>query len=274
MPFADLGAIRLYYEASGEGTPTILIPGWTLNTHLWDGVETSLGSVLKVIKYDVRGAGQSISDPSLEYSRAADIEDLAAFMDHLRLERAHLVGHSKGARIACMFSMLYPHKVLSVTAIGSAEPHGVLEGARSFRPIAQAWVIKARDMAAKEGIPAALTYLAQSKLFGRLRTSVEGVRRLHRAMEGYAGADLISLTPRREIDLSHLAPKLTMPVQFVVGDEDPFLPECRYAHSLIPGSDLVILRGSGHMVTIEKPDVVAAQILQFIASTSPIAAMD
>ena len=269
MPILSLGQVNLFYETSGTGPPVVMIPGWTLNTRFWDGVAAGLGNVFRVIRYDVRGAGQSTSDPALEYSRSADVEDLAGLLDHLRLGRVHLVGHSKGARIACVFSMLHPDRVLSLTAIGSAEPHGTLGEERAFRPIAQAWVQRARDKANDEGAGAAVLYLAQGRLFGKLRTSVEGVRRLHLAMQGYQAADLLSSHPKREVDTEKLAANLTMPVQFVVGDEDPFLQECDYAHRLVSGSDLVVLRGAGHMVPLEQPDLIAGQIFQFVASLSP-----
>ena len=269
MPVIDMGQLHLFYESSGSGPPIILIPGWTLNTHFWDGVTGGLSGAFRVIRYDVRGAGRSTSDPALEYSRVADVEDLAGLMDHLHLGRAHLVGHSKGARIACIFSMLHPDRVLSLTAIGSAEPHGTQGEERAFRTIAQAWVQRARDKAHLEGTDAAVLYLAQSRLFGKLRTSVEGVRQLHFAMQGYEAADLLSTHPRRDVDTAKLTSYLTMPVQFIVGGEDPFRQECEYAHRAIAGSELVILKGAGHMVPLEQPDLIGGQIFQFITSLSP-----
>ncbi len=269
MPTIGLEHLDLYYETTGTGPPVILIPGWTLNTRFWDGVTEGLSGAFRVIRYDVRGAGQSSSDPILEYSRMADVEDLAGLLDHLHLGRVHLVGHSKGARIACIFSMLHPERVLSLTAIGSAEPHGTLGEERAFRPIAQAWVQRARDKAHDEGSAAAVLYLAEGRLFGKLRTSVEGVRRLHLAMQGYQAADLLSTLPRRDADTGKLVSNLTMPVQFVVGDEDPFLKECEYAHRAVAGSELVVLKGAGHMVPLEQPDLIAGQIFQFITSLSP-----
>jgi pimeloyl-ACP methyl ester carboxylesterase len=230
MPYATLGNLRLYYDITGSGPPLVLIAGWTLNTHFWDALTPILARSHAVVAYDVRGTGQSTSDSSLEYSRVADAEDLAHLLDFLHIERAHLVGHSKGARVALTFAMLHPDRALTVTAIGSAEPHGAPAGHRAFRPIAQAWVFKAREMALKEGPAAATAYLAKGKLFGKLRASVEGVRQLHRSMEGYAAADLVSTTPRREVDTAALVGNLTMPVFFLVGQEDPFLQECEYAH--------------------------------------------
>jgi len=264
MPFADLGSLHLHYELTGSGPPMILMAGWTLNTRFWDGVAPLLSKDYSVVAFDLRGTGRSTSDPELEYSRMADAEDLARVMDHLGIERAHLVGHSKGARVALTFAMLNPYRALSVTAIGSAEPHGAPEGQRAFRPIAHAWVQKARDMALRDGPRAAAAFLAQGKLFGKLRTSPEGVRRLHHAMEGYEAADLVSMTPRRELDTEALVPNLTMPILFLVGESDPFLPECQYAHERISTSVFKVIPGSGHMLPLEKPPLVASTILDWL----------
>jgi len=269
MPYADLGTLRLYYEITGSGPPLVLIAGWTLNTHFWDALTPSLAQAYTVLAYDVRGTGRSTSDSSLEYSRVADAEDLALLLDFLRIERVHLVGHSKGARIALTFAMLHPERALTVTAIGSAEPHGAPVGQRAFRPIAQAWVFKAREIAMREGPAAAAAYLAKGKLFGKLRASVEGVRQLHRAMEGYAAADLVSTTPRREVNSTALVKNLTMPVLFLVGEEDPFLQECEYAHGHLSTSVLLVVPGGGHMLPLEAPTLVSNSILHWLATGDP-----
>lgn len=268
MPFADLGPVRLHYELGGEGPPVVLIAGWALNTHFWEGVLPFLEPSHSVLRYDVRGTGRSASDTDIEYSRVADAEDLLGLMDRLKIAKAHLVGHSKGARISLIFAMLHPERVLTVTAIGSAEPHGALPGERAFRPIAHAWVVKAKEVAQNEGREAAARYLAQGKLFGKLRTSVEGMRRLHRAMEGYSASDLLSTVAKREVDTDSLAPRLVMPVHFVVGTEDPFLSECEYAHRRVPTSVLTKLSGAGHMVPFEEPGLIGPLVQRFISPDS------
>lgn len=269
MPYADLGSLRLHFEITGSGPPIVLIAGWTLNTHLWDALMPTLSQAHTVVAYDVRGTGRSTSDANLEYSRVADAEDLVCLLDSLQIERAHIVGHSMGARVALTFAMLNPKRALTVIAIGSAEPHGAHQGQRPFRPIAQAWVKKARDIALTEGPSAAIVYLSKGKLFGKLRASVEGVHLLHRAMEGYEAADLVSTIPRREVDNVVLAKNLTMPVYFLVGQEDPFLQECEYAHHHLSTSVLRVIPGSGHMLPLEDPKLVAQTILHWLATGDP-----
>lgn len=264
MPFLEAGRVALHYEISGQGPPLVLIPGWTLNTRLWDFVLPSLEERFRVIRYDVRGAGRSTSDPSLEFSRVVDAEDLCALLDHLGLERAALVGHSKGARIALVFAMRWPERARAVVAAGSAEPRPLPGTATTFSPIVTAWLGKIRETARREGVDKALEKLSRGSLFGRLRTSVEGLRTLRTAMEGYAGADLLSDVPPRRIDTAAECRNLTMPVLFLVGGEDPFLSECQYAHARLPSSSLKIVSGAGHMLPLEAPGEFSAAILDFL----------
>ncbi len=273
MPLLDLGPLHIHYRIAGSGPPLVLIPGWTLNLHLWDEIAPLLEPFHRVIRYDPRGAGRSTSNPDLEYSRLADAEDLAALLDHLGLAEANLVGHSKGARIALTFAMNWPGRAHSVAAIGSAEPHPEGSGA-SFRPIATQWVAKAAKTAREEGAEAALRNLGRARLFGKLRSSPEGLRHLRLAMEGYAAADLLSEAAKRTYDTEAGAPRLTMPVLFLAGEDDPFLEECRYAHEHLPSSRLVVLPRCGHMAPIERPRAVAAALQAFLSEEGHSASGD
>jgi len=260
----------LHYQGSGrEGAPPLLlVPGWTLNAHLWDGVREPLEARFRVVRLDPRGTGDSTSDPRLEHSRVADAEDLEALLDALRIERAHLVGHSKGARTAGVFAMSHPERVLSAVFVGSGEPHGRGQLERNFRPIARAWAEEARRAAREEGIEVALAKLHGGKLVGKLRTSPAGMALLHRAMEGYSGADLLSEVPLRAFDTEAHAAALTAPALVVCGELDPFLDECRYAAAHLPDGRLEALPRCGHMPMLECPEAFAAALERFYDALS------
>lgn len=266
MAFATLGPVKLHYEISGVGPPLILIPGWTLNVHLWDLLLPALEPHYQVLRYDPRGAGLSTSDPRLESSRLADAEDLEGLMDETGTASAHLVGHSKGARIAFVAAMRTPGRVRSAAGIGSAEPHPAGQAIPNFRPVAKAWVEKARQIARSQGPEEAAEYLRGARLFGKARTSPEGAGILRRATEGYQSADLLSEVCPRVFDTEANLDRLWMPVLYLCGAEDPFLPECRYAHGRVPHSRLRILSGCGHMAPLERPELVAEALLDFLAN--------
>jgi pimeloyl-ACP methyl ester carboxylesterase len=210
---------------------------------------------------DPRDAGRSESSPRGEYSRLADAEDAVSLLDHLGLSAAHVAGHSRGARTAMVFAMAFPARTLSVACIGSAEPPP--EGPAPFRTMATAWVQEIRQIAKSAGGDAVLERLQAGRLFGKVRATPEGVRLLHRAMEGYRAADLLTPAEPRRFDAVEGLGRLKAPALFVAGDEDPFLEECRQAHRRIPGSRLEILPRCGHMAPIERPDDLAGLLESF-----------
>src|SRR5262245_28067651 len=86
---------QLYYEVAGEGQPLVLVHSGGFDRRLWDEQFTTFADYYKVIRYDVRGHGQS--PPSTKpYS---DAEDLYCLLQELHVEKAHFVGLSLGGSI-------------------------------------------------------------------------------------------------------------------------------------------------------------------------------
>lgn len=267
MAHVDLpSGISLYYEISGEGAPLLLSPGWTLNHHLWDLVLPHLERFCRVLRYDPRGAGLSASDPSLEYSTPADADDLGELLDALGFSAVHFAGHSKGARTVLTFAMLHPERALTVTAIGSGEPHPPPESGGAIRQSIHEWVRALHLRAQGEGAAAALEVMRAGGPLGPVRLDAERFRTFKRATRGYAGADLLSTAPRRSFDTGALSDRLTMTVLYLCGELDPFLEECRYAHAKVPGSALETIPECGHFPPLERPETTARAILDFVDS--------
>jgi pimeloyl-ACP methyl ester carboxylesterase len=265
MPHIALpSGASIYYEGSGTGDPVVLVPGWTLNHHLWDLVQQGLERFHKIVAMDPRGAGLSSQDPNLEYSPASDVEDLEGLMDALDVPAAHLVGHSKGARTVLSFAMLHPERAQSVCAIGSGEPHPPDGDGSTPRERIYSWVRHLRDRARAEGPQTALESMREANPIGPARLDAERFRAFKRATRGYSGVDLASDVPRRRIDTDSLAHRLTMPVLYLCGDSDPFLAECRYAHQRVCGAALEVIPRCGHYPPLEAPEVTARALLDFI----------
>ena len=258
--------ISIHYEISGlpDGPTVVMVPGWTLNSRLWDKTVPLLEERFKVVRYDPRGAGRSTSATLAEYSRVADAEDLEALLDGLGIEKAALVGHSKGARICGVFAMSHPQRAEKLVYVGSAEPHGGPALERNFRPIASAWASEVKRLAREEGLGAAMKKLQEGSLFGKLRSSPDGMRLLRLSVEGYQGADLLSGVPPRTFDAEKHAAALTMPVLVLCGASDPFMDECRYATSILPRARLQVLDGCGHMPMLERPEAFARELAGFL----------
>lgn len=121
------GGIKIAYDdvdpAGSEGRPMLLVHGFTSNRNenwrrlSWYGAFER--KRIRVVAYDCRGHGESGKphDPSA-YKRALMVDDLFALMDHLKIERFHLMGFSMGARTALAAALAHPERVATLTLGG------------------------------------------------------------------------------------------------------------------------------------------------------------
>ena len=99
--FFDSGGIELAYNVDGEGPPVILIHGFMLDADFnWRraGMTEVLTPHFQVISLEVRGHGQSEKPLDVSAYGVELVEDVVRLMDHLQLERAHVVGYSMGGK--------------------------------------------------------------------------------------------------------------------------------------------------------------------------------
>lgn len=114
-----------------RGSAVVCIHGLTANHVCWASVADVLSSRRRLIAYDLRGRGES-DKPDKGYSLAIHGEDLEALLDHFRLKKAILIGHSLGAHIALRFAATRPQRVERLVLIdgGLDVRHEVLESLR------------------------------------------------------------------------------------------------------------------------------------------------
>lgn len=118
MPKVSLPDAEIYYESHGSGTPVLLVPGLGGVGSYWAPNIGAFSRHHRVIVHDHRGTGQSSRSP-IRYSVDQMTNDLLAVMDHLGLEKAHLVGHSTGGAIGQTLAALHPDRLISLTIYAS-----------------------------------------------------------------------------------------------------------------------------------------------------------
>lgn len=101
----------LYYEELGEGEPVILIHDHSLSNLMWESQFYDLSRNFRIIRYDLRGYGESSSQ--IEYLHFTHAEDLIALMNALSLDKVHLVGLGMGGSVATDMLAMYPERVSS-----------------------------------------------------------------------------------------------------------------------------------------------------------------
>lgn len=124
----DSNGVRIHYVVKGEGQPVVLIHGITQSAEVtWGsaGVIDALAREYRVVALDCRGHGASGKPHDPHAYGAEMVEDVVRLLDHLEIDRAHVVGFSMGGRIALRLAESHPDRVRSTVLVGSG---GMREG--------------------------------------------------------------------------------------------------------------------------------------------------
>lgn len=102
--------IRHFYIEKGQGEALILLHGNGEDCGYFKGQVDAFAPYYHVYAPDTRGHGKTPRGTA-PFTIRQFADDLAAFMDALRIEKAHLLGFSDGGNIAMVFAMKYPERV-------------------------------------------------------------------------------------------------------------------------------------------------------------------
>jgi pimeloyl-ACP methyl ester carboxylesterase len=139
MPKVKLDGLTLHYQQAGRGQNVVMLHGLCSNLAFWYfSLLPILSRDFRMTVYDMRGHG--LSDmPAKGYTTLDLASELAALLQYLNIERAHLVGHSFGGAVALQFASLFPARVASLTLadarVPALQPTLPPRGARSWKRV-------------------------------------------------------------------------------------------------------------------------------------------
>lgn len=269
---------RIHVVETGEGSTIVLIHGITLGVAVWARQFRELSGTHRVMAVDLRGHGQSIGGSGgYSFERLAD--DLVAVFEHLDVTDAIVVGHSMGGMVLQVAAIrrreaLHGHVagiVLLATDAGPAIP-GPVGRPMGIAAARVAW--RAARFAERRGkgvYPRSdlATWGARVNFGAHPRAAdIELVRSISSAVAPRAMAELLG--PLLEFDVRIDLGKIDLPTLVVVGSRDVITParRSRDVAARIPGARLEVLAGCGHLVMLERPDVLDALLESFSAELS------
>ncbi|MBA9049289.1 MULTISPECIES: alpha/beta fold hydrolase [Streptomyces] len=270
--FAPVNGTELYYERAGSGDAVVLLHTGNGNTTIWDGQFEDLARDYTVVRYDCRGFGRS-GYPDEPYQSA---DDLAALLDHLGIERAHVIGPSFGGRIAVEFAVLHPARVRSLLlAAPVSREHEWTDEVNTNRMAEEDLIWagdddKALDISLGSWVAGPKRTLADMDptLIARLRiTATAGYDRRRRTVaETGNEPDELELVPNAAERLG----SLQVPTLVLIGGMDqPDAIEIgeRLARD-IPGARAEYIDDLGHMITMERPEEFLQKARAFLAEAA------
>jgi pimeloyl-ACP methyl ester carboxylesterase len=276
--FIDLGnglTVHLRDEGPRNALPIVLLHGSNADLHTWQPWTDRLKDRYRVIRFDQRGHGLTGAAPDGDYRQAAFAADVERVADKLGLERFVLAGNSMGGGIALQYALGHPHRLAGLVLVDAA-------GAPRLEK-------------AKGNIGFTI---ARTPVLGRLMSQITPrsliERSLHETVSNQAVVtpatvdrywELLRYPGNRTATMERFAingepftpaalKRLKAPTLIVWGARDPLIPlsSGKWLASHIPGAQVEVLPGIGHIPMEEAPDAsvaVLANWLGHIATNRP-----
>jgi 3-oxoadipate enol-lactonase len=241
---------RLYYETHGdrEREPLLLLEGMGGDIPGWRRDIPRLSAELFLVAYDFRGNGNS-DEPQGPCSVSTFVDDTVGLLDELGLDSAHVYGQSFGGMVAQELALVHPDRVLTLVLACTQARGSSPVRSRAEVPMDQPW----QGLYSVAFAQAHPDHVAEDlRVAGAQPEHPEGGRRQWDAIQGFDAYDRL--------------PEITAPTLVLHGTEDRMVdPEnARILASRIPGAELVLLEGAGHVYHSEQPEAADATVLDFI----------
>jgi pimeloyl-ACP methyl ester carboxylesterase len=106
----EVNRLKMHYVEAGEGPPVILLHGFPETWFAWRKQIPALAAKYRVIAPDLRGYGET-AKPLDGYDKRTMARDIHELMKLLGIEKAPIIGHDRGARVATRFAKDYPDAI-------------------------------------------------------------------------------------------------------------------------------------------------------------------
>jgi len=263
------GPVPIAYDIAGNGPLVVFLHGIGGNRGNWHGQIEYFAKRFCAVAWDARGYGASNDPPQpLTFSDYAD--DLRRLLDHLKAERAHLVGLSMGGMILQDFYDRHAERVATLSLVDTSAGFGSASEevrrdflARRLEPLERGLTPAdiapgVVDVLVAKGAPAAVRT--------KMRASIEALR-----VEPYKQALRAIVTT----DFRAVLSRISVPTLVIVGEEDIVTPpaNAEFLAKHIRGAQLVKIPGAGHLTNLEQPEAFNAALEAFLSPHAHLASV-
>lgn len=261
MPTIEIRGLRFNYRLEGpEGAPVVAFSN-SLGTTLamWDAQAEALSGRFRCLRYDTRGHGGT-ETPRAGFAVADLAADLAALLEALGIRRAHVVGLSLGGMTGQVLAATRPDLVDRLILVATS----------AYMPSLEMWRGRA-TLVRKEGLGAIAASVIERWFTPAGRTS-PGAATTRRLLESEVDPEGYALCCEAigAMDLRGQIGAIKAPTLVISGAEDPATPPAmgREIQSLVPGARFVAIPDAAHLIAVERPGSLTAEIAGFVDGAS------
>ena len=250
---------KIRYRDVGKGSVIVLLHGYLESLKVWNGIIEELRSSFRIIAPDLPGHGHSTISRDVQ-TMDSMAEQLKLVLDNLGIEKCFMVGHSMGGYVALAFLERYPEMLKGISLFHSS-PFADTEEKKQERD---------REIELlSSGKKAQLFSTHMPKVFApdnvekHLKKIAKLKERAQKTPQEYIVAVIAGMKERP--DRSNILKDTQLPVQYIIGAKDNFIPmEILDKLELPTKSEVVILENSGHIGMYEEKKKSAKAIRAFV----------
>jgi len=262
-------AVNLYYEEAGSGTPIVFVHEFGGNYRSWEPQMRYFSRRYRAIAFAARGYPPSDVPPDTEaYSQLRAAQDIAAVMDAVGIDRAHIVGLSMGGFATLHFGLESPERALSLVVAGAG--YGAEKQHEEYFRSVSLEVARQFEIQGSESF--AKTYALGASRVQFQNKDPRGWREFARMLGEHsavgAANTMRGVQARRPsiYDLEERLKQMRVPTLVMVGDEDDHcLQPGIFLKKTLPASGLLVLPKTGHTLNLEEPDIFNRFVADFLA---------
>ena len=257
MDVVRTNGLEIAYVRAGDGPPLVFVHGAAFDSRLWQP-QLALADEFTVVAWDEPGAGRS-SDVPEGFTLAEYAHCLAAVIEDVALGPAHVAGLSWGGTVVLE---LYRHHPELIRTMILADTYAGWKGSLSPQEV-QARVDGLRQMLEAPGefdptLPGLFAGEPPAEFVPMLEAVAADVR---------PASMRTALLVMAEADQRDLLPRIDVPTLLVWGELDARSPLtiARQFDLAIPGAELAVIPGSGHVSNLEQPQQFNAAVREFLS---------
>ncbi|MCX5167066.1 alpha/beta fold hydrolase [Streptomyces antibioticus] len=257
MPQLEVDGAALTYDDEGPrdggGVPLVFVHGWTANRHRWDHQLAHFAEKRRVVRFDLRGHGESSGAGVKTVAELA--ADLITLLDHLKIERCVLIGHSMGGMISQTVALTHPERVERMILVNSiarmtfSRGRGLLMAASTLVPY-KLFVATNIQRAFAPGYP-------RDEVRAYIKSSADTPREVVMTLYG----------AMRAFDVLDRVGEIRTPTLMIHGYHDVQLPVSQMLRMAKAYPDATVrIIDAGHELPVEKPAELTAAIDAFVTA--------
>ncbi len=254
-PYFDSDGVKIHYTVQGkeDGEPVLLIHGFSLNIEAqWQPAIKALVNDYKVIAMDCRGHGGSEKPHDPNKYGLEMTKDAIRLLDHLRIDKAHIVGYSMGGGMTLQIVARYPDRVRTATLGGAGLPLAErdkmrkeladsLEQGKGLGPLILALTPKDRPKPTEQ----------QIKAINAVFLAKNDSKALAALMRGSINDKNLDLSEER-------IKSIRVPMLAVIGSEDPIRKGVDELKRRLPELKVVVIDKADHITAYGREQFVNA----------------